>query len=179
MLPSAKLALHTSPQSIPSGVLVTVPGPSLATESVCLSSSKATVTSRGSSTSSVQLEPSPESHPCQLAKREAESGVAVSVTRFPATKLALQRAPDQDDPVAVAFARHYAGIDVVADVTVDLLDGDRVRVFRLAVDVEPHGVTLVAPAEPDVPRPWLELHRQERCVTARPTSFPTASDEPC
>jgi len=94
--PAAKLALHVAPQSIPEGLLVTLPAPAPARDTLRTGSAVTTVkvaVAVALFVSETVQDPVPEHAPDQPAKVELDDGVAVRVTDVPLSKLALQVAP--------------------------------------------------------------------------------------
>ena len=97
MAPLAKLALHVAPQSIPAGLLVTVPVPVPALCTVSWKEGgglavKVAVTAALLVNVTLQV-PVPAHAPDQPANVELLFGAAVSVTMVPLVKLALHVAP--------------------------------------------------------------------------------------
>ena len=87
-----------APQSMPAGVLVTIPAPVPALETV---SAKTGVNVAVTVVAAVRVTvqgPMPVQVPLQPVKTEPGAGVAVSVTSVPLTKLAVQMVP-QSIPV--------------------------------------------------------------------------------
>src|SRR2546425_3051478 len=93
-VPLAKLAAQVAPQVMPAGLLVTVPAPvpALETVSVKVCRVKVAVTVVAAESVTVQA-PVPEQPPLQPVKIEPAAGAAVSVTAVPLAKLAAQGAP--------------------------------------------------------------------------------------
>src|SRR5438046_1785759 len=102
-VPLAKLAVHVTPQLIPTGALVTVPlpVPALLTVSAKLGRLKAAVTDVAAETVTVHAPVPVHPPPLQPLKIEPAAGAAVSVTAVPLGKLAAQVAP-QVMPVGAA-----------------------------------------------------------------------------
>src|SRR5436309_2671942 len=94
-VPLAKLAVHVTPQLIPTGALVTVPlpVPALLTVSAKLGRLKAAVTDVAAETVTVHAPVPVHPPPLQPLKIEPAAGAAVSVTAVPLVKLAAQVAP--------------------------------------------------------------------------------------
>jgi hypothetical protein len=92
-VPSSKTAEQTAPQSIPAGLLVTVPVPEPVRVRVSVqSNSKVALTERVRSIVTWQA-PVPEQPWCQPVKTEPAAAVAVNVTRVPSLKSAAQTTP--------------------------------------------------------------------------------------
>jgi hypothetical protein len=113
--PVLKLLLHVAPQLIPLGVLVTVPLPVMLTESEKLCCAKVATTLCTALMFSTQL-PVPLQAPLQPVNSHPTLGAALSVTCWPATKLALQVAPQLmplgmlvtvPDPLSVTVSRCF------------------------------------------------------------------------
>lgn len=85
-VPWAKLAEHVVGQSMPAGLLFTVPGPETLTVSPCVGLNCA-VTALAAITATLQV-PIPEHAPLHPLKIELARGEAVSVTSVPRAKLA-------------------------------------------------------------------------------------------
>src|SRR5438034_5478563 len=94
-VPLVKLAVQVAPQVMPAGLLVTVPAPVPALETVSVKACRANaaVTMVAALRVTVQA-PGPEQPPpLQPLKVEPAAGAAVSVTAVPLVKLAVQIAP--------------------------------------------------------------------------------------
>src|SRR2546427_6329498 len=93
-VPLAKLAAQVAPQVMPAGLLVTVPAPvpALETVSVKVCRVKVAVTVVAAESVTVQV-PVPEQPPLQPVKIEPAAGAAVSVTAGPPAELAAPGAP--------------------------------------------------------------------------------------
>ena len=83
IVPGANAATHVAPQLIAAGLLLTLPGPEVATESVklCCTKVAVTVVSAASVTTHVPVPAQPP--PLQPVKAEPGSALAVSVTVAP------------------------------------------------------------------------------------------------
>src|SRR6058998_602398 len=139
-VPLAKLAAQVAPQVMPAGLLVTVPAPvpALETVSVKVCRVKVAVTVVAALRVTVQA-PGPEQPPpLQPLKVEPAAGAAVSVTAVPLAKLAAQVAP-QVMP---------AGLLVTVPAPVPALETVSVKVCRVKV-----AVTVVAPESVTVQGP--------------------------
>jgi hypothetical protein len=101
--PKTNGALQRSPQSIPAGVLVTVPRPVpvLATTIGKLSRSKTAVTAAAAVSETVQL-PLPVQAPVQALNLDPTAGCGVSVTLVFQSKVALQVVPQSTPPGALS-----------------------------------------------------------------------------
>jgi len=126
-VPLAKLAVHVTPQLIPTGALVTVPlpVPALLTVSAKLGRLKAAVTDVAAETVTVHAPVPVHPPPLQPLKIEPAAGAAVSVTAVPLGKLAAQVAP-QVMPV---------GELVMVPLPVPVLETVRVKVCGVKVAV--------------------------------------------
>src|SRR5947199_7739100 len=94
-VPLAKLAAQVAPQVMPAGLLVTVPAPvpALETVSVKVCRVKVAVTVVAPESVTVQGPVPAQPPPLQPPKVEPAAGAAVSVTAVPLVKLAAQVAP--------------------------------------------------------------------------------------
>src|SRR2546425_942786 len=93
-VPLAKLAAQVAPQVMPAGLLVTVPAPVPALETVSVKVCRVKVAATVVAAESVTVQaPVPEQPPLQPVKVEPAAGAAVSVTAVPLAKLAAQVAP--------------------------------------------------------------------------------------
>src|SRR6058998_576540 len=150
-VPLAKLAAQVAPQVMPAGLLVTVPAPvpALETVSVKVCRVKVAVTVVAALRVTVQA-PGPEQPPpLQPVKVEPAAGAAVSVTAVPLAKLAAQVAP-QVMP---------AGLLVTVPAPVPALETVSVKVCRVKVAVTVVAalrVTVQAPG-PEQPPPLQPL----------------------
>src|SRR5437773_11579873 len=131
-VPLAKLAEQVAPQVIPAGVLVTVPLPVPAGETVRMKvcDVKVAVTVVAAETVTTHVPVPEQPPPLQPLKVEPAAGVAVSVTAVPLVKLAEQVAPQ----VIPARALVTVPLPVPAGVTV-----------RVKVRSEERRVGVVAP----------------------------------
>src|SRR5213592_1808343 len=142
-VPLAKLAAQVAPQVMPAGLLVTLPAPvpALETVSVKVCRVKVAVTVVAALRVTVQA-PGPEQPPpLQPLKVEPAAGAAVSVTAVPLVKLAAQVAP-QVMP---------AGLLVTVPAPVPALETVSVKVCRVKV-----AVTMVAALRVTVQAPGPE-----------------------
>src|SRR5881398_1080884 len=150
-VPLAKLAAQVAPQVMPAGLLVTLPAPvpALETVSVKICRVKVAVTVVAALRVTVQA-PGPEQPPpLQPLKVEPAAGAAVSVTAVPLAKLAAQVAP-QVMP---------AGLLVTLPAPVPALETVSVKVCRVKVAVTVVAalrVTVQAPG-PEQPPPLQPL----------------------
>src|SRR5437016_1732301 len=145
-VPLAKLAAQVAPQVMPAGLLVTVPAPvpALETVSVKVCRVKVAVTVVAALRVTVQA-PGPEQPPpLQPVKVEPVVGTAVSVTAVPLVKLAAQVAPQ----MMPAGALVTAPLPVPALLTVSVKVGVKVAVTVVAAE----SVTVQAPV-PEQPPP--------------------------
>jgi len=93
-VPLAKLAAQVGPQLMPAGLLVTVPAPAPALETVSMRAGvKVAVTVVAAESVTVQAPVPEQPPPVQPLKVEPPAGAAVSVTAVPLVKLAAQVAP--------------------------------------------------------------------------------------
>jgi len=93
-VPLAKLAAQVGPQLMPAGLLVTVPAPAAALETVSMRAGvKVAVTVVAAESVTVQAPVPEHPPPVQPLKVEPPAGAAVSVTAVPLVKLAAQVAP--------------------------------------------------------------------------------------
>src|SRR5207245_4243333 len=93
-VPLAKLAAQVAPQLMPAGLLVTVPAPAPALETVSTRAGvKVAVTVVAAESVTVQAPVPEQPPPLQPVKVEPAAGTAVSVTAVPFVKLAEQVAP--------------------------------------------------------------------------------------
>src|SRR5437773_2486977 len=148
-VPLAKLAAQVAPQVMPAGLLVTLPAPvpALETVSVKICRVKVAVTVVAALRVTVQA-PGPEQPPpLQPLKVEPAAGAAVSVTAVPLVKLAVQVAPQ----VTPAGALVTAPPPAPAFLTVSVKVGVEVAVAAVAAEAvttrEP------VPAQPPPPHP--------------------------
>src|SRR5882724_2381161 len=149
-VPLAKLAAQVAPQVMPAGLLVTVPAPvpALETVSVKVCRVKVAVTVVAAESVTVQA-PGPEQPPpLQPLKVEPVVGTAVSVTAVPLVKLAAQVAPQ----VMPAGALVTAPLPVPALLTVSVKVGVKVAVTVVAAET----VTTHDPV-PEHPPPFQPL----------------------
>src|SRR5438445_266287 len=146
----AKLAAQVAPQVMPAGLLVTVPAPvpALETVSVKVCSVKVAVTMVAALRVTVQA-PGPEQPPpLQPLKVEPAAGAAVSVTAVPLAKLAAQVAP-QVMP---------AGLLVTVPAPVPALETVSVKVgVKVAVTVVAAEIVAVQAPVPEQPPPLQPL----------------------
>src|SRR5437879_5838642 len=143
-VPLAKLAAQVAPQVMPAGLLVTVPAPvpALETVSVKVCRVKVAVTVVAAESVTVQA-PGPEQPPpLQPLKVEPVVGAAVSVTAVPLVKLAAQVAPQ----MMPAGALVTAPLPVPALLTVSVKVGVKVAVTVVAA--ESVTVQVPVPAQP-------------------------------
>src|SRR5207245_6402523 len=115
-VPLAKLAAQVAPQVMPAGLLVTVPAPvpALETVSVKVGRAKVAVTVVAALRVTVQAPVPEQPPPVQPVKVEPAAALAVSVTAVPLVKLAAQVAPQ----VMPAGALVIVPLPVPAGVTV-------------------------------------------------------------
>src|SRR5207249_5008559 len=139
-VPLAKLAVHVTPQLIPTGALVTVPlpVPALLTVSAKLGRLKAAVTDVAAETVTVHAPVPVHPPPLQPLKIEPAAGAAVSVTAVPLGKLAAQVAP-QVMPV---------GELVMVPLPVPVLETVRVKVCGVKVAVTVVAAEIVTTHDP-------------------------------
>src|SRR5881296_3614039 len=131
-VPLAKLAAQVAPQVMPAGLLVTLPAPvpALETVSVKVCRVKVAVTV-GAALRGTGQAPGPEQPPpLQPLKVEPAAGAAVSVTAVPLVKLAVQIAPQ----VMPAGALVTAPLPVPALLTVSVKVGVKVAVTVVAAE---------------------------------------------
>src|SRR5881397_1452510 len=126
-VPLAKLAAQVAPQVMPAGLLVTVPAPAPALETVSTRAGvKVAVTVVAAEIVTVQVPAPVQPAPVQPVKVEPAAGAAVSVMAAPLVKLAAQIAP-QVMP---------AGLLVTVPAPVPALETVRVKVgVKVAVTV--------------------------------------------
>src|SRR5947199_1676642 len=131
-VPLAKLAAQVAPQVMPAGLLVTVPAPvpALETVSVKVCRVKVAVTVVAALRVTVQAPVPEQPPPVQPPKVEPAAGAAVSVTAVPLAKLAVQVAPQ----VMPAGALVTAPLPVPALLTVSVKVGVKVAVTVVAAE---------------------------------------------
>src|SRR5262249_59685319 len=100
LVPCPNCAEQVEPQSIPPGLLVTVPDPvpAFETDSVRCPSKKIAVTDLAPSMTTVQVVPIAEQSPLQAAKVEFAPALAVSVTCVPCANCAEHVEPQSIPP---------------------------------------------------------------------------------
>src|SRR2546428_670248 len=138
-VPLAKLAAQVAPQVMPAGLLVTVPAPvpALETVSVKVCRVKVAVTVVAAESVTVQAPVPEQPPPVQPPKVEPAAGAAVSVTAVPLAKLAAQVAPQ----VMPAGLLVTVPVPAPAGVTVNTKVGTKVAVTVVAAEI----VTVQAP----------------------------------
>src|SRR5213079_2985666 len=134
-VPGANAATHVAPQLIPAGLLLTLPGPAVATDSVKPCCTKVAVTVVSAPSVTTQGPASEQPPPLQPAKTEPGSAFAVSVTVAPVEYWAAQVTGQPIAPsvllivplpepllatVSVTVGSSKAAITVVASATASL-----------------------------------------------------------
>jgi len=133
-----KLAAQIAPQVMPAGLLVTVPAPAPALETVSTRAGvKVAVTVVAAEIVTVQLPVPEQPPPVQPVKVEPAAGAAVSVMAAPLAKLAEQVAPQ----VIPAGLLVTVPVPAPAGVTVNTKVGAKVAVTVVAAEI----VTVQAP----------------------------------
>src|SRR5439155_443613 len=132
-VPLAKLAAQVAPQVMPAGLLVTVPAPvpALETVSVKVCRVKVAVTVVAAEMGTVEVAVPAQPPPLQPLKVEPVVGTAVSVTAVPLVKLAAQVAPQ----MMPAGALVTAPLPVPALLTVSVKVGVKVAVTVVAAEM--------------------------------------------